>query len=70
MELVSSAKGMVSVGCTPASAAPGDWTYAQSPVCSGTGTVGTPAVGDANGDGITDFFVPFYKDSKVEVWSF
>ena len=68
--LLSTDDGGAVVLLTPASAAPGDWGYAQSPVCSGTGTVGTPAVGDANGDGITDFFVPFYKDSKVEVWSF
>ena len=68
--LLSTDDGGQVVLLTPASDARTDWAYTASTVCSGSGTIGSPAVGDANGDGITDFFVPYYKDNKVELWSF
>jgi hypothetical protein len=47
-----------------------NYTYTQSFLCNSTGTIGSPAVGDIDGDGITELFIPFYSDGKVEVFSF
>jgi len=61
--------GFVSV-LSPVSQDSADWNYSQSMVCNSTGTIGSPAVGDVDGDGMADIFIPFYSDNKVEVYSF
>ena len=47
-----------------------DWTYAKHRVVNSTDTVGTPAVGDVNNDGIADFFVPLFAENKVAAYTF
>lgn len=55
---------------TPRSQAPDDWTYDATRVATGSGTVGSVAVGDANGDGWTDVVVPMYADNRVDLYTF
>ena len=41
----------------PASDDASDWSYNKTRVVQSTGTVGTPAVGDIDNDGIPELFV-------------
>lgn len=57
---------------SPVSSEVGDFTYASARLCTSEskGTIGTVAVGDADGDGSAELFVPFFSDNRVEVYSF
>ena len=48
----------------------GDWTYSQTRVVNSTGTIGTPDIGDVNGDGMADFFVPLFAENKLAAYTF
>jgi hypothetical protein len=52
-----------------ASAAAGDWSYDAELVAEGSATVGSPAFGDANGDGVPELWVPNYSDNKMLVFA-
>jgi hypothetical protein len=54
----------------PASEAPDDWTYLESILADTDSTVGTCAVGDTNGDGAAEVFVPAYNKNRVLVYTF
>jgi len=47
-----------------------DWTYDIETVLDAKGTVGQPAVGDADGDGYNEFFVPDYDNGYVYGYTF
>jgi hypothetical protein len=55
---------------TPASADPSDWTYTLSELVDCQGTVGQPAVGDADGDGCVEILVPCYDSGVVHGWRY
>lgn len=55
---------------TPQSLNAADWGYNISLIETGSGTVGSPAVGDLNGDLYADIVVPVYTDNRVDVWTF
>lgn len=55
---------------TPNSDDPTDWTYTTYPFADCESVVGQLAVGDADGDGYTDVFVPCYGAGKVVKYSF
>jgi len=55
---------------SPTSEGSGAWGYSTSYICNSTGTIGSPAVGDVDGDGFADVFIPFYAEGKLEVYSF
>lgn len=61
--------GFVSV-LTATSEEAGSWDYSQKYLCNSTGTIGSPTVGDVDGDGFADIFVPFYADNKIEMYTF
>lgn len=42
--------------------------YEIETIANGTGTMGTMAVGDIDGDGVSEIIVPYYKDSKIDVF--
>ena len=46
------------------------WKYEQMWVCNSTGTVGSPAIGDVDNDGLADVFIPNYSANRVDVYSF
>ena len=48
----------------------GSWTFEKRRVVNSTGTIGTLAVGDFNGDGLSDFAVPLYAENKVALYTF
>ena len=52
-----------------ASADPADWSYAAELVAEGSGTVGSPAFGDADGDGAPELWIPNYSDGKMLVYA-
>lgn len=49
---------------------PNDWTYSRNRMVNSTDTIGTVAVGDCNGDGVTDLFVPLFAENKVQGFTF
>jgi len=57
---------------TPASNEAGNFEYTSERLTSSesSGTIGTPAFGDVDGDGWVEIFVPMYSDNRVEVYSF
>ena len=48
---------------------PSNWEYAKTRVVQSTGTVGTPAIGDADGDGTPELFVPLYDEGRLAMYS-
>ena len=46
-----------------------DWGYEKTRVIQSTGTIGTPAVGDVDGDGIPEVFVPLYDEGRLAMYS-
>ena len=46
------------------------WGYQKDRVVNSTGTVGTLAIGDLDGDGKTDFAVPLYAEGKLALYTF
>jgi len=55
---------------TPDSEDPSDWSYTKTEVDNCHGTVGQVAVGDTNGDGFTDIFVPCYDIGELHQLTF
>jgi len=55
---------------TANSTAPTDWGYTNTVLHSCGSTVGQMAVGDANGDGYTDIFVPCYGKGTIAVYTY
>lgn len=53
----------------PSSNAAGNWTYAQHRLVTSTGTVGTPAVADIDGDGRVEAFLPLFAEGKVATYA-
>ncbi|XP_002124593.3 uncharacterized protein LOC100177500 [Ciona intestinalis] len=50
---------------------PDDWTYSSVTIYSdGRGTVGAIAVGDVDGDGATEVFLPLYEKRSVRVMTY
>ena len=47
-----------------------DWTYSESVITHTKCTVGQCAVGDVNGDGWAEVFVPAFDNDSIEVFSF
>jgi len=48
-----------------------DWSYNSTKFYQGTGTIGSPAVGDLDRDGYTDaVFIPDYKNGKLVMYSY
>jgi hypothetical protein len=54
----------------PASQDSTDWTYTESILWNAGCTVGQTAVGDVNGDGYTEIFVPAYDKGEIAVFTF
>jgi hypothetical protein len=54
----------------PKSQDPNNWQYAEQIVVNAGCTVGQSAVGDVNGDGFADIFVPAYDSNKIHVFTF
>lgn len=46
------------------------FNYTKTILLSCGGTVGEPAIGDADGDGFTELFVPCYSGGKVNVFTY
>ena len=46
-----------------------DWSYSIRYLANSTGTIGSPALGDVDGDGVVEAFVPFYSEGRVEVYT-
>lgn len=44
--------------------------YEKVRMVNSTGTVGTPAVSDLNGDGLADVIVPLFAENKVAFYTF
>lgn len=55
---------------TPNSEDPSDWSYTMTQVDDCKGTVGQLALGDTNGDGFTDIYVPCYDIGEIHQLSF
>jgi len=68
--LVSGDDGGFVAVLTAASEDSSSWEYTQEFLCNSTGTIGTPDVGDVDGDGLADIFVPFYSENKVEMYTY
>jgi hypothetical protein len=51
----------------PSSQAAGDWSYREEIVLDAKATVGTCAVGDVDGDGTAEVFVPAYDRDRIFV---
>lgn len=47
-----------------------DWNYTESELVDVNCTVGLSAIGDANGDGFTDIFVPAYDNNEIHVFTY
>lgn len=45
-----------------------EWVYAKSRVLNSTGTVGTVACGDVDGDGVAELFVPLYTEGRLAMY--
>nr|XP_039254637.1 uncharacterized protein LOC120331605 [Styela clava] len=54
----------------PNSEDPLDWTYKKSTIFRALGTVGTIAVGDIDGDGYTEMFIPGYSTNQIVVMTY
>ncbi len=48
----------------------GDWNYTETELVDANCTAGLSAIGDANGDGYTDIFVPAYDNNEIHVFTF
>ena len=46
------------------------YSYVKTRVVNSTGTVGTPAIMDVDGDGYSNFAVPLFAENKVALYSF
>jgi hypothetical protein len=44
------------------------WLYAKTRVVSSSGTVGTVAAGDVDGDGVAELFVPLYDENRLAMY--
>lgn len=44
------------------------WVYAKTRVLNSTGTVGTVACGDVDGDGVDELFVPLYTEGRLAMY--
>jgi len=44
--------------------------YEKIRMVNSTGTVGTPAISDLNGDGLAEVIVPLFAENKVAFYSF
>eukprot|EP01094_Clydonella_sp_ATCC50884_P021329 TRINITY_DN4683_c0_g1_i1.p1 TRINITY_DN4683_c0_g1~~TRINITY_DN4683_c0_g1_i1.p1 ORF type:complete len:449 (+),score=144.29 TRINITY_DN4683_c0_g1_i1:42-1349(+) len=55
---------------TPASEEPTDWRYSRQDVLFTGCTVGEISVGDVDGDGYSEFFVPAYEKGTVFAYTF
>lgn len=51
----------------PRSEEAGTWGYAEHVIVNGGGTVGLPAVGDVDGDGWAELFVPVWDKDEIHV---
>nr|XP_039254886.1 uncharacterized protein LOC120331798 [Styela clava] len=56
----------------PDSEDPNDWSYTQSTILSTSDSeiVGTIAVGDVDGDGFIEFFIPNYRNQRIVVMTY
>jgi len=54
----------------PRSEDPGDWSYTRQKIADVKADVGRPAIGDTDGDGFADVFVPAYDLNKVLHYTF
>lgn len=54
----------------PRSEVPGDWRYDHHVILSRPSTIGQCAVGDVDGDGYAELFVPAYDEDKIHVLTF
>lgn len=54
----------------PLSRSPEDWSYEESTLADTQSTVGTCAVGDTDGDGCAEVFVPAYNRDRIFVYTF
>jgi len=54
----------------PTSSVATDWEYSNEYICNSTGTMGQPSFIDIDGDGLTEIFLPFYSEGKIEVYNF
>ena len=55
---------------TPASGSTADWTYTRADLVDTGGTCGEAAIGDVDGDGWVELFVPAYGKKTVHVFTF
>nr|XP_039254892.1 uncharacterized protein LOC120331802 [Styela clava] len=49
---------------------PSDWSYTKSTIFRAFGTVGTMAIGDVDGDGYTEIFIPAYNTKQIIVLTY
>merc|ERR1711988_772405 len=61
--------GFVSV-LSPVNEESTSWEYSEMFIVNSTGTIGSPSVGDVDGNGAADVFIPFYSDNKVEMYTY
>jgi len=54
----------------PNSENPGDWSYTRQKIADLFADVGRPSIGDTNGDGFADVFVPAYDSNKLVHYEF
>jgi hypothetical protein len=54
----------------PNSESVSDWSYSESTLTDEKCTVGSSAVGDVNGDGFAEVFVPAYDNNRISVFTF
>lgn len=47
-----------------------DWSYNKTRIVQSDGTVGTPAIGDLDNDGIPELIVPLYNENRIAVYTF
>lgn len=55
---------------TPDSEDPDDWSYTRQEILYTACTVGEISVGDVDGDGYADFFIPAYEKGQVHAYTF
>lgn len=54
----------------PRSSEQGDWSYVETELVNAGATVGQSTVGDVNGDGFAEVFVPAYDKNTIHVFTF